>query len=97
MTEETVDLSLTKYADDLVKVITAGAQGSAMDLAEAAWESKGRLDTELAEEGFKQNSAKEVSVLALFGVGSALEKEQFEKRRWFSRTGPQIQHEVWEA
>ena len=40
VTEETVDLSLTKYADDLVKIITAGAQGSVVDLAEAAWESK---------------------------------------------------------
>ena len=75
-----VDLSLTKYADDLVKVITAGAQGTVENLAEAAWESKTRLDTELAEEGFKQNSSKEVSVLALFGLGSALEKRAVRKK-----------------
>ena len=69
------DLSLTKYADDLVKLLAVN-QGhtSLADLATLSQNSNNSLDTKLAEAGYRQNLGKQKSIVSFRGRGAIAAK-----------------------
>ena len=65
-----VDMSLTKYADDVVKTMLAEKGDTVHTLMADVKAAVENLDEELEPAGYKQNKKKLVTVLALTGAGS---------------------------
>ena len=64
------DLSVTKYADDVVKVIVGDKGAGVEALAQKVGRYNENLDGHLLKSGFAQNKDKQVSVICLVGAGS---------------------------
>ena len=72
-----VDISLTKFADDLTKFVLANTPHDATDkrtMLQLLWDpcedSLGRFDEIMAEHGFAQNREKLICIISLLGAGS---------------------------
>ena len=63
----TVDLGITKYADDVVRTNAIRPGGTLQELADKAWKSSDLLDTCLEPVGLAQNRSKQVAVVSLVG------------------------------
>eukprot|EP00959_Pyramimonas_sp_CCMP1952_P458536 9476782-Pyramimonas_sp.AAC.1 len=67
ITRQLVDLSLTKYADDLTKKLSGH---TAMIIVNKSVRSNQELDTALADCGFRQNLTKQDTLLSIRGPGA---------------------------
>ena len=64
-----MDLSLSAYADDVVKAVPGPYLGRVEHLADRLQKSVEEMDKEFENAGFAQNRAKLVSVVNLTGPG----------------------------
>ena len=68
ITEEKADLSLTRYVDDLVKILSSRPGDSLPELIIKSQQSLSELDSRLAPHGYGQNRNKLMALLALTGA-----------------------------
>ena len=83
-----VDLPLSKYADDIVKLIVNQAGKRLGELARRSALSNSMLDECLQPFGYKQNMGKMVAVLSAVGEGSRADKGKVRRGRSRCQAGP---------